>query len=396
MNFRDIFTREYTIAGSIAILFFLGLRLLFPINSSYDYYTRLSQAFLDGRVCLPENLPWLNELVPIATKGFCVVYPITPALVFVPFVLVSTSFAQTTGAHLFFGMAGAIVYLLFRKRKWSKQHAFLMTLAWCFGTIFWSLSAVGSAWYVAQTIGAVFALLAILIFDEKQDAHIFWAGFFLGLSATARLPYHFYGVYVALLLWNKYKGRWKRLCITIAIFSLGFLPFFSIQRIYNFVRYDTFSDAGYYLIPGKFEEEDFQNGQFNLRNIPKHLRVFLLETPRISPDFPYIVPSFLGMSVLLTSPFLLFALIGLFKNQRYPELITIGLVLTLAMSHGTVGFSQFGYRYAFDMYPLLFLGFDQNVFEKKKQRNLLLFLILFSIVVNFWGVLAFRNDWFIW
>jgi hypothetical protein len=395
---------SHKVAGSIKIALLLGvisflcIHLLFPVASPYDYYTRLSSAFLSGQICLPDNPSWLNELIDIPGVGYCVVYPIAPALLLLPFVAASATFSQTTGAHMFFGISTAIAYLLFRKQKKSHTESIFFSIAWSFGTVFLSMSAVGSSWYIAQTIGACFALLSLLVFDEKKPRSFLLTGIFISIAAISRLPLHLYVFYFCIRLLLYYKKQWKKLCIGVMLLALGFTPLFAIQRLYNYARYHTFADLGYYLIPGKFEEADFKDGEFHLNNIPKHLNVLLFQLPKRTDTFPYIVPSHYGLSIFITSPFLIIAIITLIRHRRWAELATILAILLLEMSHGTVGFAQFGYRFALDVYPLIFIGFT---LEKKNQTNKMYWavlgsLVLFSIIVNLWGLFAFRYDWFTW
>ena len=53
--------------------------------TEFDYFVRLADAFLHGRLYLTEAPSWLNELVP-GGGGWYVVYPPVPALLLVPFV----------------------------------------------------------------------------------------------------------------------------------------------------------------------------------------------------------------------------------------------------------------------------------------------------------------------
>jgi hypothetical protein len=371
------------------------ISLLYPIASPYDYYTRLSHAFLTGHVCLQEGPPWLNELVSIPEKGFCVVYPITPSILFLPFVALIPTISQTFLSHLVFAATSVVVFLLLKKMKLKTFQAFCMTFFWTVGTIFFSLSAVGSAWYVAQTVGSFFLLLSLLFFDPKKLPFLLLSGFMLGVAANARLPLHLYVFYIIGMIVIFWKGNIKKSMISLIIFGLGFLPFFLLQRGYNWIRFHSFGDNGYYLIAGKFEEKDFEHGEFNPINIPKHLEVFLFKLPKQIRNFPYIVPSYYGMSIFVTSPFLVIGFFYLLLKKRYIEVFTILAILALEMSHGTVGFTQFGYRFGLDVYPLLFIGFVDFV-KQYKLRILPFLLLLWSVIVNTWGVLAFRLGWFIW
>ena len=58
-----------------------------PRADPFDYFVRLADAFLHGRLYLLEAPSWLNELVP-GGGGWYVVYPPVPAVLLVPFVAV--------------------------------------------------------------------------------------------------------------------------------------------------------------------------------------------------------------------------------------------------------------------------------------------------------------------
>src|SRR3989304_10539328 len=70
----------------------------------YNYYVRLSDAFLHGRLYLTENPTWLNELIPWdnSTKWY-VVYPPLPAFLMMPLVAVFGLALDQTLVSLFFG-----------------------------------------------------------------------------------------------------------------------------------------------------------------------------------------------------------------------------------------------------------------------------------------------------
>ena len=74
-------------------------------------------------------------------------------------------------------------------------------------------------------------------------------------------------------------------------------------------------------------------------------------------SFPFLQPPFVGaLSILLTTPVFLWA----FKSRRL-DWFNIGcwaaviLILIPVLTHGDAGGEQFGYRYAQDAYPFLFL-----------------------------------------
>jgi hypothetical protein len=166
------------------------------------------------------------------------------------------------------------------------------------------------------------------------------------------------------------------------------LSFFGIvYAIYNYLRFGSFLQTGYALIPGVLKEPWYQNGLFSLVNIPDHLRIIFLSLPKFIPAFPFIEPSWGGLAIWITSPVFVYALCAKIKEKVVQfSWDSIALISLLIFSHGETGFTQFGYRFAVDFYPIvLFLIVEAVGKEKLKWHHwILLFL---SILINLWGVL---------
>jgi hypothetical protein len=87
-----------------------------------------------------------------------------------------------------------------------------------------------------------------------------------------------------------------------------------------------------------------------------------------------------------------------FQGKYYREKITFACWLAilpiaiLLMSHGGTGFTQFGYRYATDFYPFLFL---LTFLEMRKLKPYHKFFIIISILVNLWGVVSINKFGFV-
>jgi hypothetical protein len=101
-----------------------------------------------------------------------------------------------------------------------------------------------------------------------------------------------------------------------------------------------------------------------------------------------LVPDPLGMSLLLTSPAWLLALVALRRPRS--DLVTgsalaIGAIAIVDLMHFSQGWVQFGYRFSNDWAPfglvLVTIGLD-----RVGLRRGALALIALSVVVNLWGV----------
>ena len=86
-----------------------------PGETPYNYFTRLSQSFLNGNLYITQNPSWLNELVPINHKYY-VVYPPMPAIVIMPYVFLLKEYASQTIFTIILGTINAIlVYSLLQR-----------------------------------------------------------------------------------------------------------------------------------------------------------------------------------------------------------------------------------------------------------------------------------------
>ena len=114
------------------------------------------------------------------------------------------------------------------------------------------------------------------------------------------------------------------------------------------VRFGSPLESGYYLAALAQRAK----GLFSLAHLSMNLDLFLVRLPRLQPEFPFFRPDGLGMSVLVTSPGLLYALRAPFRDPRAAGLgITFVLVLVPNLLYYGGGWLQMGYRYALDAIP---------------------------------------------
>ena len=78
--------------------------------------------------------------------------------------------------------------------------------------------------------------------------------------------------------------------------------------------------------------------------------------PIVIPTFPYLRPDGLGMSVFITSPGLLLAVLAPWQDRRARLLLLAGvLVLIPSLLYYGGGWLQFGYRYLLDTVPFVWI-----------------------------------------
>lgn len=349
-------------------------------RTSFDYFTRLSASFLQGKIYLTENPPWLTELIPAGPAKFYVPYPPMPAIAAISFVfLFGGKFEQQYLAHLFGAGIVALTMLIAWKIKQDKKLLIWTGLLTAFGNIMWFLSAVGSSWYLGQITAAFF--LTFALYESLNKKRPFVTGLLLGAAFLARLQTV---LSLPVFLYLFYERTWFKNYIKL---GLGFLPFALFNFYYNFTRFGTIFDKGYFLIPGVMDEPWYQKGIFNLSYIPRHLKIIFGALPAFYDKFPFARPGWGGLAIWFTTPTFIYALLANVK-ERIVQLAWLSIVLIsiVIFSHGTTGFAQFGYRFAVDFYPILLFLVIKGV-SRTGVRWHHWVLLLISVLVNLWGVI---------
>jgi hypothetical protein len=102
--------------------------------------------------------------------------------------------------------------------------------------------------------------------------------------------------------------------------------------------------------------------------------------------FPYLIPSWGGLAIWITSPAFIYAFFANWKEKivKFSWIAIAGVLLIITM-HGETGYAQFGFRFAADFYPFIFLLII--IYLKKVNLKWHHWLLLnLSIFVNIWGV----------
>ena len=357
----------------------------------YDYYGRLADAFVHGRYWLTEDPPWLNELLSCGDGRWCVAYPPLPAILAVPLVWLGTASAQGVVSQLCGGASAGVLYLALRSYGAPRTVAIAGAVVSAFGTTLLFTSADGRAWFAAHAVAMLFTALAFLLAARGGPA---WGvGAAIGLAALARLPVAAATPALALLVARRGDDSFRS---ALGRVVAGGLPFFLIYLGYNVVRWGTVSDAGY----ARLTEGDFffDHGLFSIAYLPRHLYAIVMEPPDLVPNVWYFLrPRFTGMSLFLTTPAFLFIFAGLQDVRRSIAVaataLAAGLALVPDVTHGTVGFAQFGYRFSIDAQPFLIalaLGGDALRNGAWRSRPSILFLLAsaLAILVNVYATVA--------
>jgi hypothetical protein len=363
--------------------------------TDFDYFVRLADAFLHGRLYLLEAPSWLNELVP-GGGGWYVVYPPVPAVLLVPFVaFFGTTFPQNVASCLFAAVTVGLAWLLLGRFALTVARRLMLTAVFGFGTVFWYVAEVGSAWYLGHVCAVLFSTAAVLLALDRRWPVV--VGVLLGLAAVSRLPIALAGPGVLLLLlgigWpiRLPTDRMHAVRSTLA-FGIGMAVPVGLYFLYNVARWGTLLDQGYTLIPDVLEDPIYiKHGIFAIEYIPRHIYAIFLQSWRYVDEAPFLQPDWRGLGLFLTTPLFLWLLRTRLQDPRVlGSAVAIALVSIPIITHGNVGLAQFGYRFSLDVQVFLFVILA-TVFERGMSR-LAWLAALASIVICAYGIWAISID----
>lgn len=362
------------------------------LQTDYDYYGRLAQAFLDGRWWLDEAPPWLNELIPCGDGRSCVAYPPLPAILAMPLVpLLGTAGAQGLVSQLCGGASAGVLFLALRAFGTTRGVAIAGAVLSALGTTLLFSSVDARAWYAAHAVAMLFTSLAFLFAARGERGWLIGAA--IGLAALARLPVAAAFPALAFLAARRSGQPFGRTAFAVVA---GGAPLALVYLTYNVMRWGTPLDAGY----GALTVDDFffRHGLFSPLYLPRHLYAIFIESPEfVDGDWAFLRFRSIGMSLFLTTPAFLWIFAGLRRVRHDPLIAAVALAAGLALlpdvMHGTVGFAQFGYRFSIDAQPFLValaLAGDARTARGWRDRPSLLFLAaaLLAVTINVYGAVA--------
>jgi hypothetical protein len=351
------------------VLLGLGSGLVFHATAEsgpqpQDYFSRLAQAFLDGRYWLTESPSWLAEMIPAGPDRWYVPYPPMPAILALPFVAVfGREFPAQTYSAVYAGLAVGLVYLILGRLGLAlRVRARIgLTLVFAFGTVFWFIAVSGSAWYFASVSAVFLFSISLLAALTRKPAWI--AGLFLGLAAMARLPV---GLALPLVAAAQIGMPGMRDLRTIdgrmvrrnaLLFTIGIAIPAVFYASFNEARWGTILDEAYVRIPNVLEDPIYEkHGILSPWYIPRNVFAILFRSWNYVDDAPWLQPSWWGLGLFLTTPLYLWLFKARLRDPRVAwSLGAIALVAIPILMHGNVGISQFGYRFSLDFQVPLFV-----------------------------------------
>jgi hypothetical protein len=368
------------------LLLALAAAVAFPrgsaatLGSGQLHYHHLAAAWLEGRLDIPAATG-IAELIPAADPSRAnVPYPPAPALLAVPLAWLPMELAARLLALGALGALFALALLVARDLGIGPGGRLALAAGLGGASGLWFLGAVGSSWLAAQLVGLDFALAALLLAPRRP----LLAGLFGALAIAARIPV---GLGLAPLLLYRLAANRRARALPVAL--LGALPVLLLWGLDNLARFGSPLENGYALIPGVLSEPWFRDGISSLSYLPRGLEAALLRVPGRLDGAA--VPDIGGMAVWIVAPATLAPLLAVRAARPSPRTLLALAALLLALlpglTHGTWGFTQLGYRFAYDALPagLFLAAAAAPSCRRGARRTALAALLVAGATVNLWA-----------
>jgi hypothetical protein len=354
------------IATVSALLYLLANRGFDATRGDLFY---LADAFLHGRTSLDVRLgPY--DVILVGDRYYVPFAPF-PAVALMPIVAfvgpaTADQLEPMINACLAAANVGLCWWLLGRIGVARLSDRSWLTVLFGFSTQILWVTTRGGVWHTGHLVATILTFACLIELFGRQRAWL--VGLLAGAAFLSRAPLAFAVPFYALLLEPRIAhqaadvaggyiaraGAWVRLRAW-ATLALGVLPSIVAFFIYNQVRFGTPLESGYALatLP-PFLEAQRAIGLFSIAHIPMNLDYFLFHLPRPIPEPPYFQPDGLGMSVLFTSPGLLFATQTDWRRPRAWWLLgaAVAVLIPTLLYYGG-GWLQYGYRYFLDSVPFV-------------------------------------------
>lgn len=401
-NILIIFVAAICVAVLHLIFILLSGKHLLDVNV-YNSYTKQAMSWLQGRLDLGQNYPWL-ELAVFEGKYY-VSFPPFPSYVLLPFALV---FGEQTPDHLiaFIITLIGVVYsgkIALHCKCSEKISAFIPVFLYCSNSV-WQITVDGWVWFFAQNLAFTLTLAALY---HSMRGHVGRSAFFLCAAIGCR---PFQVVYFPVICFLIFKScvRIPRREFLFRSYRLFPSVLLAISfMLLNYLRFGNPIEFGHNYLP-EFVQSKY--GQFSIYYLKNNIEC-LFRLPLFDSNTKRIVVEYFnGINFFLVFPIIIVYMISIIPkwksrksetnrppvySLRFDALVVCCVVIhiTFLCLHKTMGGAHFGNRYIADTIPVIFTALVINV--ASRENNYIAFLFygfsMIGLVINFTGTLGFYN-----
>lgn len=343
------------------------------LEGDFQQFYYLAKAFMHGQNFFTDKPGSWMDVIVLNHKYYWHLGPL-PSLLILPLITLipKVSYWSQSILHIFGVFSVAfVVNVLARLYKFSRLDSLLFVFLFLIGSVFIQLFFVNNVWFISQVLTTLFVLIYLYFSLQKK-----WtlAGIFLACAFACRLN-AVIGLLFSLILLTKTAPTKKYLFQSALKLTLPLVIVGCMLGLYNYARFGSFTNNGYYLInnatwPESFTYELKTYGLFNPIYIPTNIyyyflasvkpvleertiafgNTYMLKPPFIRADYP-------GVSYITLSPLWLLPLL----SKRKSHVLTAAKITTLCsvavlLLYYWPGQIQLGSRYMADALPYMYLA----------------------------------------
>lgn len=333
-----------------------------------QHFSLLAEAFIAGKLYflqIPTVTFW-NDIAYFNGYSYWALGPL-PAVLLMPLVYVWGLFSsQFLIQYLQPFALAAIAYLIYQLGKLAglgKRDTLYFTLAFIVGSAFIAVALLPTSYHFSSllTVG----LIALALVEHLGQRRYWLIGLVLAVAAATRITSLLVIVFFMVdIIWSTSDVRLRVRAIGKLVTPI--LLTLLMLSVYNYARFGNVFESGYsyQLLLTSVHRQAHTYGIISPVHVPGNLYHALLATPLPALrdgvshvlQYPFLTADPWGMSIFVTSPYLLaLFFMGNRKKQEWLMLATAATMLIPLLFYYGIGYTQFGYRYALDFYPLLFL-----------------------------------------
>ncbi|HRI54530.1 MAG TPA: hypothetical protein PLW65_30535 [Pseudomonadota bacterium] len=285
------------------------------------------------------------------------------------------------------------------------------------GSVLYFCSVIGQVWFTAHVVSLV--LLGLYLLCVMPLRRPLLAGVLLGLVYLTRPTMAAFGlVFVLELLrahcperryplWPPSRLRalpLRRLVGPLVCFALPLLALCTLGAVHNYLRFGQPFEFGHTYLTTMQADNIQRFGLVNYQYLSRNLAAAFTLLPKLLPSPPYVQVSYHGLSLLLTTPALVYLLwpapvatdsataAARRRELRLALWATVAPIALASFMYQNDGYVQFGFRFSLDymlaLVMLLWLG-SQAALGTLRFRA----LVLVGVAVNTFGAVTFGRMW---
>jgi len=342
---------------------FLGVTLLYYASNprlpdAYKHHVYVADAWLHGRLSVSGYPPHYHDWITVKGEVHSPFGP-TPAILLVPFVWWwGTAINMNAFSMAVAGLNAMLCWLLLLRADVGPRRAALGTLIFAFGTVNWYTAIIGTTWFLSHLATELFLLLALLEIFGRGRATLVGAAFGFAVLSRPNVASALPGIVLLLVHRRAVRTGLLRFVDGRAIaggllFAVGIALPLAIELGLNYARFGSPFDTGYGTAAQLYMASR-SHGWYDWHYLPRHLHISIFKGWEYVEEFPFLKPSPEGLSVVLTSPALLYAFAAPWCDRTVRLLwLAVGLTAAALFPYFYQGWVQFGYRYLLDALPYM-------------------------------------------